>query len=347
MPSNPPESESRPVVLGMRFDALTVPQALDRFFELAAMPQGPRGCRIAATVNVDFIVNTYRATSAEPRNPALANILRRAEYVVPDGMPLVWLSRLIGTPLPERVTGADLVPLIAERAARDHVKLYFLGGKEEYTRKAAAILTERYPGLEIVGIDSPFVKLDAPDAADLDRAICRRINDSGASILLVGFGNPKQELWVERNRANLKCGIAIGIGGTFNFIAGAVKRAPEWMRRSGTEWIYRIVQEPGRLWKRYGYGLLVFNTMAFFAFLNRPRRHGAAVTPGTAPGVLVASGRGRFSPEALGTILDASASGPVRIENLSRRQLRQLRANRMSDLLAPRVEQERVRGDAD
>ncbi|MBP5585335.1 MAG: WecB/TagA/CpsF family glycosyltransferase [Lentisphaeria bacterium] len=339
MPSNPPvpEERPRPAVLGMRFDALTVPQALDRFFELAALPPGPRGCRIAATVNVDFVVNTYCATRSTPRNPALARVLRRAELVIADGMPLVWLSRLLGTPLPERVTGADLVPMIAERAARDHVKLYFLGGKEEYTRGAAEILTKRYPGLEIVGIDTPFVNLDAPDAGQTDLEICRRINESGASILLVGFGNPKQELWAERNRANLKCGIAVGIGGTFNFIAGAVKRAPDWMRHSGTEWIFRIIQEPGRLWKRYGFGLLVFNTLALFAFLNRPRKGGAGIVahPDT-PGVLTATGRGRFSPEALQAILDAyvSADGPVEIRGLSGRQRRQLRAHRMIDMLA-------------
>ena len=157
MPSNPPDHNNRPVVLGMRFDALTVPQALDRFFELAKMPPGPRGCRIAATVNVDFVVNTYCSTKTTPRNPALANILRRAELVIADGMPLVWLSRLLGTPLPERVTGSDMVPLIAERAARDHVKLYFFGGTEENTRRAAEILTERYPGLEIAGMTGMFL----------------------------------------------------------------------------------------------------------------------------------------------------------------------------------------------
>ena len=339
MQSKPPvpEKKPRPVVLGMHFDAVTVPQALDRFFELAAMPPGPRGCRIAATVNVDFIVNTYCATKSTPRNPALARVLRRAELVIADGMPLVWLSRLIGTPLPERVTGADMVPLIAERAAREHVKLYFLGGKEEYTRSAAEILTKRYPGLEIAGIDTPFVKLDDPDAAKLDLEICRKINESGASILLIGFGNPKQEIWAERNRANLKCSIAVGIGGTFNFIAGAVKRAPDWMRHTGTEWIFRIIQEPGRLWKRYGFGLLVFNTMAFFAFLNRPRKGGANVIPSTDdPGAFTTNGRGRFSPEALQTILDAyaAADAPIRIIGLSGRQRRQLRAQRMIDLIA-------------
>ena len=339
MQSNPParKDNPRPVVLGMKFDALTVPQTIDRIFEFATMPPGPRGCRIVATTNVDFIVNTYCATKSTPRNPALARVLRRAELVVADGMPLVWLSRLIGTPLPERVTGSDMVPMIAERAARDHVQLYFLGGKEEYTRSAAEILMKRYPGLEIAGIDTPFVKLDAPDAAEQDREICRKINESGASILLVGFNNPKQELWEERNRANLKCSVSIGIGGSFNFIAGAVKRAPDWMRHTGTEWIFRIIQEPGRLWKRYGFGLLVFNTLALFAFLNRPRKGGANVTVSTDnPGILTTTGRGRFSPEALQAILDAyvSVDGPVEIKGLSRRHCRQLRAHRMIDLIA-------------
>ena len=333
MPSADPKNEARPVLFGLPFDALTVRRTLDRIFEFSALPQGERGCRIAATVNVDFIVNTYYALKSVPADPALARVLRRAELVVADGMPLVWLSRLLGTPLPERVAGSDLVPMIAERAAREGRKIYFLGGKEEYTRKAAELLRSRYPGLE-VEVDAPFVKLDAPDAAERDREICRRINASGASILLVGFGNPKQELWLERNRGDLDCGIAIGVGGTFNFIAGAVKRAPEWMRRSGTEWIYRIIQEPGRLWKRYFVGLLQFNIMALGALLTRPRRNGAEVIRDEKTGKLSVTGRGLFSPHALQTILHAAETAPVRIENIGRRRMRQLRAHRLADLVS-------------
>ena len=333
MPSADPKNDARPVLFGLPFDALTESRTLDRIFEFAALPQEARGCRIAATVNVDFIVNTYYAFKSAPADPALARVLRRAELVVADGMPLVWLSRLLGTPLPERVAGSDLVPMIAERAAREGCKLYFLGGREEYTRKAAELLRARYPGLE-VEVDAPFVKLDAPDAAELDREICRRINASGARILLVGFGNPKQELWLERNRRNLDCGIAIGVGGTFNFIAGAVKRAPEWMRRSGTEWIYRIIQEPGRLWKRYFVGLLQFNIMAFGALLTRPRRGGAEVIRDERTGNLSVTGRGLFSPHALQTILHAAATAPVRIGNIGRFRMRQLRAHRLADLVS-------------
>ena len=330
MPSTENKQELRPVIFGMPFDALTERETLDRIFEFAAS-RGPRGCRIAATVNVDFIVNTYHTFKSAPCRPELAAVLRRSELVVADGMPLVWLSKLLGTPLPERVAGSDLVPMIAERAAREKVKLYFLGGAEEYTRRAAELLRARHPGLEIE-LDTPFVKLDAPDAAALDREICRKINASGASILLVGFGNPKQELWLERNRNDLECNIAIGVGGTFNFIAGAVKRAPDWMRRSGTEWIYRIIQEPRRLWKRYFVGLFQFNLMALAAMWNRPRRGGAELEPDGSGGVR-ATNKGRFSPQALAEILAAAETAPVRIAGLSRRQKRQLRAHRLAHLV--------------
>ena len=332
MPHLPTETEFRPVLLGIPFDALTLPQALDRLFELANRPLDDNGCRIAATVNVDFIVNTYFAVKKQPRNPALARILRRADLVVPDGMPTVWLSRLLGTPLPERVTGADLVPLIAERAAKENCKLYFLGGSEESATRTAELLKERYPGLEIE-IDTPFVSLDAPDAAEKDAEICRRINASGAKILLVGFGNPKQELWLERNRRQLTCGVGIGVGGTFNFLAGKVKRAPQWMRKSGTEWIYRVIQEPGRLWKRYFIGLFLFGIMAFRSICTRPRRNGATVVPDAASHGLTVTGRGRFSPEALLMILRHSGGDPIRISGLTGGQRRQLHANRMADLI--------------
>ena len=331
MPS-PETSESRPVLLGLPFDALTTAQALDRIFQFAAQGPGEEGCRSVATVNVDFIVNTWSPFRDRPRDPALAAILRRADLTVPDGMPLVWLSRLLGTPLPERVTGADLVPLIAERAAKDGRKLFFLGGTEEYTRQAAELLKKRHPGLEIE-LDCPFVRLDAPDAEEKDRALCGKINASGAAILLVGFGNPKQELWLERNRRRLNCGVAMGVGGTFNFIAGAVKRAPGWMQRSGTEWIYRIIQEPGRLWKRYCVGLFQFGLMALRALCSRPLPGGADFSPDETGKGLKVTGTKRLSPGALETLLKYGKERPVPVAKLTRRQMRQLRAGKLADLI--------------
>lgn len=161
------------------------------------------------------------------------------------------------------MAGADLVPLLAERAARDGLRLYFLGGAPDQTRKAEAILLERFPGLRIVGIDTPFVSPDdTEESRRQDAEICARINAARPDLLLVAFGNPKQELWLGRNAAQLKAAAAIGIGGSFNFLSGSVRRAPRWMQRSGLEWVYRIVQEPARLWKRYGLGLLKFGWLA-------------------------------------------------------------------------------------
>jgi exopolysaccharide biosynthesis WecB/TagA/CpsF family protein len=173
--------------------------------------------------------------------------------------------------LVERVTGADLVPALAAEASRQNKSLYFLGGEKSVAENAAQILQERCPGLRIAGIDSPFVYTEGEalaDADEVDMPICERINESGADILLVAFGNPKQELWFRRNQDRLRVPVVIGIGGTFNFIAGTVSRAPAWMQRIGAEWLYRVWQEPRRLWKRYLVGLLKFATMISPAVLD-------------------------------------------------------------------------------
>ena len=117
--------------------------------------------------------------------------------------------------------------------------------------------------MRVAGIDPAFVKLDKDQPE-----IIERINAAKPDILFVALGNPKQELWMGRNKAKLDAGVMIGVGGTFNFIAGRVKRAPKWMQKSGLEWIYRIVQEPGRLWRRYAYGLVKFGWLSVRSLLG-------------------------------------------------------------------------------
>lgn len=254
----------RVALLGIPVDMLDTAEALERIFELISTPS-TEGCRILATLNVDFIVN---ALSFGPHRckPGLLEVLREATMVTPDGMPLVLLSRLLGCPLPERVTGADLVPLIAQKAADTGKKLYFLGGEPDATKEAAELLTARHPGLQIVGIDTPFVKLDHTEETIAQNiAICDKINAAAPDLLLIAFGNPKQELWLAANVARLNIPAAIGIGGSFNFLCGRVRRAPRWMQVSGLEWIYRIIQEPKRLWKRYLLGFFVFNALSALA----------------------------------------------------------------------------------
>ena len=193
-------------------------------------------------------------------------------------------------PLPERVTGADMVPAICRRCAEEGFSVYVLGGDREVVEAAfekleggrsretrdstSSTTNSQLPTINyqlstinsqprIAGIDPAFVKLDQDQPEIVDR-----INAAKPDVLFVALGNPKQELWMGRNRAKLDVGVMIGVGGTFNFIAGKVKRAPKWMQRCSLEWIYRILQEPGRLWRRYAYGLFKFSWLSFRALLG-------------------------------------------------------------------------------
>jgi len=218
--------------------------------------------RFVATTNVDFLVKSVSWNPDSPRHPELVEVLRNASLNTADGMPVVWASRLLGGDVRERVSGSDLVPFLASAAAKDGITLFLLGGKEEIARKAAALMTAQNPGLRIVGVDSPFVRTEGMQIGfedETDAQICERINAAGADVLLVGFGNPKQEMWFHRNRHRLQVNVVLGVGGTLNFVAGEIGRAPAWMQKAGVEWIYRLIEEPGRLWQRYALGLLKFS----------------------------------------------------------------------------------------
>lgn len=253
------------LVLGVPIDDLTLESAVQQTLALADAWRQDGRPRQIATVNVDFLTNALGWTPwAPPRHPELLDILRRADRVTADGMPVVWLARMLGTPLSGRVTGADLVPALASAMARTGHRLFLLGGRGDIGQQAADKLQQQNPGLQIAGVYSPFVHTEGAAALNAetdDAEIIERINQATPDVLLIGFGNPKQELWFHRNRHRLRAGISIGVGGTFEFIVGRVARAPEWMQRSGLEWIYRITQDPGRLWKRYATGLLKLAVM--------------------------------------------------------------------------------------
>ena len=277
-------------LFGIPVAKVTEDEAVDRIIDLAKSHRQPPTASsqpptaFVATLNVDFVSNAVRCWPFGG-NDELWGYLKTADLVTADGMPLVLLSKLLRNPLPERVTGADMVPAICRRCAEEGLSVYVLGGDREAVEEAFVKLecsasnrrqtsdgnpdgdhrlsdSGRQP-LHVVGIDPAFVKLgeDQPE-------IVERINASRPDVLFVALGNPKQELWMGRNAAKLKVGVMIGIGGTFNFIAGRVKRAPRWVQKSGLEWIYRIIQEPGRLWKRYAYGLVKFSWLSFRALLG-------------------------------------------------------------------------------
>lgn len=236
------------ILLGVPIDDLTMDEALDRLDEFVHIGRATGKGHQVATVNADFVVNSLR-------DPELRRILQEADMATADGMPLVWGARLLGVNLADRVTGADMVPALAERAAQRGYSLFLLGARPGVAAHAAQILQERYPGLNIVGVLSPPNR----SVLEMDPALLDEIKAVNPDILLVAFGNPKQEKWISMHTGALQVPVCIGVGGTLDFIAGITKRAPRWMQRVGLEWVYRLLQEPRRLWKRYVLDLVYFS----------------------------------------------------------------------------------------
>jgi len=252
-------------ILGVLVDNLTMDEVVDKIFDMIDEFQEKELPRQLATLNVDFLVNAHSWHPEYSRHPELLKILRHADIVTADGMPIIWMSKLIGAPLKERITGADLVPRLAEESANRGKSIYFLGGSNDSGKQAALILKDRFPELKIAGVDATYVNTKGQallNSTHQDTRIIDDINSSGADILLVGYGNPKQEEWFEMNRKKIKSLVSIGVGGTFAFISGSTKRAPKWAQKAGMEWLFRIIHDPRRLWKRYLTGIFKFNFMA-------------------------------------------------------------------------------------
>lgn len=240
-------SESAPpiVLLGVPFDNVTTMEAVNRVEQMVASGRP----HYLATANVDFLVQALRDVE-------LRRILTDAHLVLCDGMPLVWASRLLGNPLPERVAGSDLVPLLLEVAARKKYRVFFLGATEESAEKCCARLSKQYSDLIIAGHYSPPF---APLLEMNHDEICRRIKEARPDLLFVSFGCPKQEKWIAMHYRTLGVPVVAGVGATIDFLAGQTKRAPMWMRKTGLEWLHRLAQEPRRLAGRYARDLAVFS----------------------------------------------------------------------------------------
>ncbi len=182
------------------------------------------------------------------RDEQLRIIHNRAGLVTPDGMPLVWLSRWMGNKQVSRVYGPDLLLAVCEQSLRSGWSHYFYGGGAGIADQLAERLQARYPGINIAGVECPPYR---PLTDAEDQAVVERINASGADILWVGLGAPKQEYWMAAHLGRIQAPVMIGVGAAFDFHAGVKKQAPLWMQRSGLEWLFRLGSEPKRLWKRY------------------------------------------------------------------------------------------------
>ncbi len=229
--------DPRVAILGVAVDNLTMDEVLD--VVEASIAEG--GFHQIATANVDFLMQSIH-------DEELYETLASCDVVLADGMPLVWASRLLGMELKQRVAGSDLVPQLAKLSAQRGFRIFMLGAEEESSRGAAEWMEKNYPGVRVAGRYCPkFQPLEEMDHEE----ILSRIAASKPEILLVAFGNPKQEKWLAMHRQRLDVPVCIGVGGTFDFLSGKVSRAPEWMQRNGMEWFYRTMQEPTRLAKRY------------------------------------------------------------------------------------------------
>ena len=225
-------------LFGITMDNVTMDETLGRLRE---MLRGS-GKHFVVTPNVDHLVRLHK--DAEFRG-----IYKRASLVLADGMPVLWGSRLLGRPLKERVAGSDLMIPACRLAAETGARAYFLGSMPGVAEKAIAKLQKEFPNLQIAGHYSPPFGFEKNP--EENRRIVSMINESRTDILFVALGAPKQEKWIDAHlkELNIKVGLCIGAG--LDFIAGAVTRAPEWMRKTGLEWFWRLMSDPGRLWKRY------------------------------------------------------------------------------------------------
>jgi N-acetylglucosaminyldiphosphoundecaprenol N-acetyl-beta-D-mannosaminyltransferase len=192
--------------------------------------------------------NAHLVTMAE-RNSRFAEAMRGADLAVPDGVSVVMASRFLGMPIPERVTGGDLMERMCAEAARCGFKVFFLGGLPGATVMAANHLRNRYPGLLVCGTYCPPLGFenDATELARMERTIAAAAPD----LLCVGFGAPKQEIWMQENRGRLQVGAILAVGAAFDTQAGLRRRAPFWVQEAGLEWLFRLTMEPRRLWRRY------------------------------------------------------------------------------------------------
>jgi len=234
-------------------DNLSFSEAVERIIELAR----EKHSYYVVTPNADHVVRYQEDAKFQA-------VYQKAALVVADGMPLVWGSKWLGTPLQARVTGADLLPALCTAAAKAELSVYFLGAPAGVGQQAADNMLAINPKLAVVGVYSPpfGFEQDATECAH----IIQQINAAQPDIVFVGLGSPKQEFWMADTQTELKVGVMLGIGAAIAFAAGTEKRAPKLMQNIGLEWLHRLLSDPKRLAKRYA------KDFKFFTILRETRR---------------------------------------------------------------------------
>jgi N-acetylglucosaminyldiphosphoundecaprenol N-acetyl-beta-D-mannosaminyltransferase len=232
------DQDGRVEILGCRVDRVSLASAIPRLVEL--IKSGGAHQAIVLSVPPLMIIR---------RDTRLLDIWNGASIVLPDGVPILWASRILGAPIPGRVAGSDLFWALSRAAEQERYTCFLLGSTSEVLAKLETVLLRRFPRLRLVGSFSP--PLSPVFSAAANSEIISRVNAARPDILWVGLGAPRQELWIHANLERLEVRLAIGVGAAFDMCSGSVRRAPRWMQKSGLEWSYRFMAEPRRLFRRY------------------------------------------------------------------------------------------------
>ena len=242
-------------LFGIQIDAYRMQDAVQHLKKWAFESRLESGCRYVVTPNVDHTVLLSE-------NSDFREAYEDAHMVLADGHPIVWASRLLGRPLPERVAGSELVPKLFDSYTKQgKLKVFLLGAAEGVAAQAAAKMKEQWKNVETVGVYSPPMGFEKdPEETNY---ILGRITLVKPDVVVVGLGAPKQEVWVHQNADQLDAKVALCVGATIDFLAGEKKRAPVWMQKSGVEWLHRMLSEPKRLVKRYARDAVIFPKLFF------------------------------------------------------------------------------------
>lgn len=232
-----PDAIDEVAIWGIRLARLTYRQTLDQVDHLIKRAEPA----FFITANLNYVMLSDRDSQVRAAND-------QAAFLLADGMPLVWYSRFRRRSLPERVAGADLIYMLAERASQRGHRVFMLGGGPQVAEEAGSVLRQRYPALQIVGIEAPMTDELSPREHDL---LIARIRDARPDLLFVALGQPKGEIWLAENHRALGVPACVQLGASFDFVAGRVARAPRWIQRIGGEWLYRICRQPRRMIPRY------------------------------------------------------------------------------------------------
>jgi len=243
-------------ICNVQIDNVTMQETLDIFESLI---EKRKPCYVTGP-NIDTIIRCNN-------DPEFAQYYQEGVLCLADGMPLLWAAKFLGTPLKEKVSGSDLVPRVCELANQKRYRIFFLGGRPGAAETAVEKLQQTLTNLKVVGTYAPPYGFE--NNYEELRKILTMIRDAEPDILFVGLGAPKQEKWIKTYHQELGVPVSMGVGVTFEFIAGVIRRAPKWMQNAGLEWFWRLCMEPGRLWKRY-----LVDDMQFFSLILKQKMKG-------------------------------------------------------------------------